>query len=184
MQIIFWNWSPSIFKLCQSRDQWDSNEWFPISKTFPFLQSSSSRKEEFEIINMYMQNMEVYYCMGKIIIISLHHITWSYLLWKVMLTFLHCLLFLSPIKVLYKQITVIKNPRNVLCWSYIFLKTAQKNALSTAIFPTFSLSIAIFVFQTSTLEPFDSNAPFQASSLSFKPSSISVTNAKPSASWS
>lgn len=112
MQTIFWNWSPSIFKLCQSRDQWDSNEWFPISKTFPFLQSSSSRKEEFEIINMYMQNMEVYYCMGKIIIISLHHITWLYLLWKVMLTFLHCLLFLSPIKVLYKQITVIKNPRN------------------------------------------------------------------------
>ena len=110
---------PFLFQLCQSRDQRDSNEWFPISKSFPFSQSSSSRKEEFEIINMYMQNMEEYYGMGKITIISLlHHITWSYLLWKVMLTFLHCLLFLSPINVLYKHRSVIKNPRNTFYVSH------------------------------------------------------------------
>ena len=47
-------------------------------------------------------------------------------------------------------------------------------------FPAFSLLIIIFVFWTLTLNPFNSNAPFQASNITFKPSSISLTKAKSS----
>ena len=47
-------------------------------------------------------------------------------------------------------------------------------------FPAFSLLIIIFVFWTLTPNPFNSNAPFQASNITFKPSSISLTKAKSS----
>ena len=45
-------------------------------------------------------------------------------------------------------------------------------------FPTFSLLIIIFVFSIFTLNPFNSNASFQASSLHYCPSSVSLTNVR------
>ena len=48
-------------------------------------------------------------------------------------------------------------------------------------FPEFSQLIIIFVFITFTINPFELNAPFHASSRPFKPSNYSVTNIKSSA---
>ena len=53
--------------------------------------------------------------------------------------------------------------------SKVFLQTVEKNLLSSVTFPAFLLLIIIFVF---TLHLFDFSAPFQACSLTFRPTSI------------
>ena len=50
--------------------------------------------------------------------------------------------------------------------------------LAPLTFPAFSLLIIFFVFLAFTLNPLDSNAFFQASSLPFRPSSDPLTNDK------
>ena len=56
----------------------------------------------------------------------------------------------------------------------LFLHKAQGNLSFIVTFPAFLLLIIIFVFSTFTFNSFDPNAPFQTSSVSFWPSSVSL----------
>ena len=51
------------------------------------------------------------------------------------------------------------------------LATKTQEILPSVTFPAFSLPVFFFIFQAFTLNYFDSSAPFQASSLPFRPSS-------------
>ena len=59
-----------------------------------------------------------------------------------------------------------------------FLQTAQVNLPFTVTFLAFSLLVISFAFLTFTVSPFDSSAPFQASSLSFRHPNVSLSNVK------
>ena len=74
----------------------------------------------------------------------------------------------------------LQNRQRMELLSTPFPQTAQGNLLSVVTFLVFSLLIIIFVFLTFTLNPFDSNAAFQVSSLPFQ-GLKHFTNAKSSA---
>ena len=62
--------------------------------------------------------------------------------------------------------------RHLQNWYRITASTISSN--NTRKLPAFSTQIIIFVFLTFTVNPFDSNVLFQASSLPFRPSSVSL----------
>ena len=58
------------------------------------------------------------------------------------------------------------------------LQTTEGNLMFIATFSVLSLLIIIFVLLIFNLNHFDSNATFQVSSFPFRPSNVSITNAK------